>query len=80
MQFSEDEFSKLHRHIGQRVKHARESKGISQLALSLEMGYSSVSLVSAAELYTNRKHFNIEHLYKISKILDTDIKYFFEGI
>ena len=31
------------------------------------MGYKSVSLISATELYTNKKHFNLEHLYKISK-------------
>jgi len=37
------------------------------------MGYKSVSLVSAAELFTNAKHFNIEHLHKISKILNVPI-------
>ncbi len=51
---------------------------MTQLELSLEMGYKSVSLVSAAELCNDGKHFNIEHLYKISKILNVDISYFFE--
>ena len=44
------------------------------------MGYKSVSLVSSAELYTKKKHFNIEHLYKISKICDVDISEFFKDI
>ena len=42
------------------------------------MNYKSVSLVSAAELYKNKKHFNIEHLYKISKILEIDIEILFK--
>jgi hypothetical protein len=46
---------------------------MSQLQLSNAMGYSSVSLVSAAELYNDDKHFNLEHLYKIAKILNVDM-------
>ena len=64
MRFSDQEVSNLYKHIGKKVKELRELNGKTQLELSLEMGYKSVSLVSAAELYTNEKHFNIEHLYK----------------
>jgi len=78
MQFSNQEVSDLYTKIGQKVKVLRESKNMTQLDLSLEMGYKSVSLVSAAELCNDGKHFNIEHLYKISKILDEDIEYFFK--
>jgi len=77
MQFTDKEVSSLYKNIGKRVKELRESKKMTQLELSLEMGYKSVSLVSAAELCNDGKHFNIEQLYKISKILDEDIKYFF---
>ena len=80
MQFSNQEVSNLYKHIGTQVKKARELKGMTQLSLSLEMGYKSVSLVSAAELYTDGKHFNIEHLYKISKVLDVNMEYFFREI
>ena len=80
MQFSNQEVSNLYKYIGIQVKKARELKGMTQLSLSLEMGYKSVSLVSAAELYTDGKHFNIEHLYKISKILDVNMEYFFREI
>ncbi len=78
MRFSDQEVSNLYKHIGKKVKELRELNGKTQLELSLEMGYKSVSLVSAAELYTNEKHFNIEHLYKISKIFNVEMKYFFE--
>lgn len=77
MQFSNEEISNLYKHIGNKVKQLRELRNMTQLELSLEMGYKSVSLVSAAELCNDGKHFNIEHLYKISKILDEDIVYFF---
>ena len=78
MQFSNKEISDLYKDIGKKVKELRELKNVTQLELSLEMGYKSVSLVSAAELCNDGKHFNIEHLYRISKVLDEDIGYFFK--
>lgn len=75
-EFSKEELEEIHKKIGYTVKKYREQKQITQLELSLEMGNRSVSLVSAAELFTNKKHFNIEHLYKISKILDIHISVF----
>jgi putative transcriptional regulator len=78
--FSNDEIQSIYKIIGKNVKHYRTIKGLSQLALSYEMGYKSVSLVSAAELCNDDKHFNIEHLYKISKILDIPISKFFESV
>jgi putative transcriptional regulator len=80
VEFSKDELERVHKTIGRNVKRHREKKGISQLELSLEMGNKSVSLVSAAELNTGRKHFNIEHLYKISKILNVNMSVFFENL
>lgn len=70
--FSDDEILAMHKKIGQNVKKYREEKGLSQLQLSYAMGYKSVSLVSAAELAKDGKHFNLEHLYKISKILNIE--------
>ena len=40
----------LHKIIGKNVAKARKTKGLSQLDLSLEMGYKSVSVVSGAEI------------------------------
>jgi len=66
----------LYKTIGQNVAKYRKEKGLSQLDLSLQMGYKSVSVVSGAEIYYNGKHFNLEHLLKISQILDVDISEF----
>lgn len=77
-EFLKDEIEDIHRKIGLAVKKYREHRGLTQLDLSLEMGNKSVSLVSAAELFRNKKRFNIGHLYKISKILNVPITSFFE--
>ena len=50
----------------------------SQLALSLAIGNKSPSLISSAEIYTNKRHFNILQLQKIAKALDVDICEFFD--
>ena len=68
-----EEFYKI---IGQNVAKYRKEKGLSQLDLSLAMGYKSVSVVSGAEIYYNGKHFNLEHLLKISQILNIEISEF----
>ena len=66
----------LYKIIGQNVAKYRKEKGLSQLDLSLAMGYKSVSVVSGAEIYYNSKHFNLEHLLKISQILNIEISEF----
>jgi len=70
-----EQFYKL---IGKNVAELRKEKGLSQLELSLKMGYKSVSIVSSAEIYYKEKHFNLEHLLKISQILDTELCDFFK--
>lgn len=71
---SNKEIDNFYIKIGNKVKKERENKGFTQLELSYALGYKSVSLISAAELYSNKKHFNLEHLYKISKILDIELE------
>ena len=56
----------------------RKEKGFSQLDLALAMGHKSVTVVSLPEIVHNGKHFNIEHLFKISEILEVDIVRFFD--
>ncbi|CAA6806090.1 MAG: Unknown protein [uncultured Campylobacterales bacterium] len=70
----------IYKQIGANVKKYREEKGYTQLELSYAMGYLSVSLVSAAELYSSEKHFNIEHLFKIADILEIDVCELLKGI
>ena len=63
----------VYKNIGKNVANARKQANISQLELSLRMGYKSVSVVSSAEVFYKKKHFNLEHLVKISEILEIDI-------
>ena len=70
-----EQFYKL---IGKNVAKYRKEQGLSQLDLSLAMGYKSVSVVSGAEIYYKHIHFNLEHLLKISQILDIEFCEFFK--
>ncbi|MDC0932661.1 helix-turn-helix transcriptional regulator [Arcobacteraceae bacterium] len=67
----------LHKLIGANVARLRKKANLSQLALSIEMGHKSPSLISSAEIYTNKRHFNIVQLQTIAKILDVEICDFF---
>lgn len=63
----------FYKQIGINVKKYRVEKGYTQLQLAQALGHKSVGLVSQAELYLNKQHFNLEHLYKISYILECKI-------
>ena len=63
----------FYKQIGMNVKKYRELKGYTQLQLSQALGHKSVGLVSQAELYLKKQHFNLEHLYKIAYILECDV-------
>ncbi|MDN5053429.1 helix-turn-helix domain-containing protein [Aliarcobacter butzleri] len=60
------------------VKKYREEKGLTQMQLALEIGMSGGAYLGRAEIRKNKHHFNIKHLAKIAKVLDVDIKKFFE--
>ena len=63
----------LYQTIGKNVAAYRKAKCLSQLDLSLQMGYKSVSVVSGAEICYGDKHFNLEQLLKISQILEVEL-------
>ena len=73
----EEELIALKRVIGENVRNKRVEKGYSQLKLSEEIGQKSTTIISQSELAKN-KHFNIEHIYKIAKVLDVDVVEFFK--
>jgi transcriptional regulator with XRE-family HTH domain len=68
-----DTIDKFYIQIGVNVKNYRVKKGYTQLQLALALNHKSVGLVSQAELYLKKQHFNLEHLYKIAYILECDI-------
>ena len=75
--FPEDIVDKTYIEIGQNVKRIRMEKGFSQLQLAQSIGHKSLSIVSLAEIYYNKQHFNIEHLIKIAYVLNVDVCEFF---
>ena len=75
---NEEEIDNFYTLIGKNVKKYRTQKGYSQLQLSYALGHKSVGLVSQSELYLNKQHFNIKHIYQIAFILDVDICEFFK--
>lgn len=48
------------------------------MELGLALGHTGVGTISVSEVYYNKKHFNLEHLYKIAHILEVDICEFFK--
>lgn len=64
--------------IGTNVECKRQDKGLSQLELALPIGLKSSGLISVAEFKHNNRHFNVEHLYKISLTLECDVSEFFK--
>jgi len=76
----DDELALFYKIIGENVKKQRESKGLTQLELSQRMNLKSSGLISQSELYINKQHFNLKHLYLIGSILECDIKVFLENV
>lgn len=70
---SESEINEFYRKIGENVKSARLDAKVSQLDLALSIGIKSVAFYSNCESLRYDKHFNLEHVYKISKVLGVNI-------
>lgn len=79
-EFTQTDIDTMYRKIGANVMRIRKEKGMSQLDLALSIGLKSVGLISVAEIYHNKKHFNLEHLYKIAKVLDVKMADFLTDI
>ena len=70
---SEEEICEFYKTISSNVKKARINAKMSQLELSLKLGIKSIAFYSNCENLRYNKHFNLEHIYKISKALNIDI-------
>lgn len=69
---TQEEIDNFYIKISTNVKKLRESKNITQLDLALEIGIKSVAFYSNCENNKYGKHFNLEHLYKLSKALNVN--------
>ena len=74
--FSEEELESFYKKIGTNVKRIRKEKGITQMQLALAINHNSVGHIAKAELCKYGKHFNLEQLYKIAKVLDVKMVVF----
>ena len=70
---SKEEVEAFYRQVGANVRKFREKKGMSQLDAALEIGIKSVAFYSNCENGRYGKHFNLEHLYCLSKCLDVEL-------
>jgi len=77
---NDNELEEYYRIISNNVRRIRKAHAKPQLDLVLEMGMKSTSFYSKCENAKDNHHFNLEHLLKISKVLNVDINEFFEGI
>ncbi len=67
------ELENFYRNIGNNVKNARKEKKISQMQLALAIGHNSVGHIAKAELNKYDKHFSLEQLFKISRVLEISL-------
>lgn len=64
--------------FGERLRHLREQRGLSQLDLAYELGYDSTGMVSLVE--TGQRGMDIEKIVKATQFFDVDPNYFFKGV
>jgi transcriptional regulator with XRE-family HTH domain len=64
--------------ISKNVERIREEKGMTKLDVSRELGFMAPDHYSRMELRAEGKHFNLKHLYKLSKILGVPVSKFLE--
>ena len=70
----------IHNIISSNVIKFRKEKKYSQLQLALDIGLTGNAFIARAEKRTNNAHFNIEHLVKISLILEVELVQFFHQV
>ncbi len=78
LEFTDEEIIDFHQTIANNIKKIRKEKKITQLDLALTIGHKSMSTIGKIEAGLESKHYNVEQLYKIAKILDVDICEFFK--
>jgi len=76
--FEKEKLEKFYKLISKNVVRIRKEKKLSQLKLANAIGHQNATFLGKAELLAENKHFNLEHLYKISEVLEIDIEEFFK--
>ena len=66
--------------VAKNVKRIRNEKGISQLETALSIGQAGGGFYANMENNARGKHFNLLHLFKLSKLFKCDISEFFKPL
>lgn len=75
---TEEEEDAFFRIISKNVKRIRKEKKMSQLEVALSIGQKAPGFYANMENYSHGKHFNISHLFRLSKLFDVSIDEFFK--
>lgn len=78
LELTDEEIKNFHRQIANNIKKIRKEKNVTQLDLALTIGHKSMSTIGKIEAGLENKHYNVEQLYKIAKVLEVDICEFFK--
>jgi len=73
VEITEEELNEFYKKVGQNVKEQRKKHNITQMQLALAINHNSVGHVAKAELNKFNKHFSLQQLYKIAKVLKIDM-------
>lgn len=72
-----DEIEAFHAKITSNIRRLRKERNITQMEMAYTIGLGAVTFYVNAENCKQGKRFNVEHLYKIAKCLDVDIRELF---
>ena len=78
-EITEEESNRFHQNISKNVRKIRKEKGLTQLDVSLSLGFSNPSFMTNAESENSEKKFNLNQLHKLSVVFDVDICEFFKN-
>ncbi len=73
-----DEIEEQYKLISKNIKKLRLDKKITQESMALSMGFTTATFYTNAENNRQGKHFNLEHIIKISKIMNIPIGNIFD--
>jgi len=77
-EITEEESYNFHQNISKNVRKIRKEKSLTQLDVSLALGFSNPSFVTNAESEKSDKKFNLNQLHKLSIIFEVNICEFFK--
>jgi len=75
---TKEEEETFFKNIAANVKKIRRSKQMSQLETALSIGQQSSGFYASIENHSHNKHFNLIHLFRLSKLFGVPIIDFFK--